>query len=1170
MAAIRNCETLLALLKGSDLLSFEQYYEVCSIAKQTSDPESVVQALVDRQWLTRWQAEELAAGRTKFSLGRHRLLRLLGQGGMGCVYLARQEKMNRLVALKVISTEFSHKKGLRKRLVKEAQTVGALDHPNIVRAFSIDNEQEQYFLVMEYVEGEDLDQTVRKSGPLDYRQAADYICQAANGLAHAHGKGIIHCDIKPANLLVNKDGVVKILDLGTARLNDSSSSASSSASGSTQGSFQSFGTVDYTAPEQGLLGKAGVDHRADIYSLGCTFFHLLTGRAPFAGGTLLERLMKHQMEQPVSIATLRPGTPAALNTICQKMMTKDPDKRFQHADQVSYVLSAFLKEDQRRQVAPAHEVDEGEAVPVAEESVFDLAGILQAMPTPKQGPRKGPQRSGGLWKRVSSAPGIVLGGAAVVVTVVMLSAIWFLVSRPASSRPAPSRPSGAVSKPTSSAPASRSSPQAAVGQPEPVPMGPLPEPVVTIPEGSDDIVLDDFEHPSYWGWKVEGDAFGRGPVVGAAHGHLSGYEGERFAFSWQKDGDTRAHDDAKGRMVSGRFLIQRKWLQFLIAGGDRPPTELAVRLLIDGGVVRTTPNKPGYGDRFHFEAWDVTEFLGKQAQIEIIDNATGEWAWIAVDHIVATNNPLETLSLSVQAEENFLRMPIKNDARKWQFQMLEGNKELLGFQVEIAVTGKPDWWASIDLREFRGKKLAFACRDPMPAALAVALKERIRTSTERADADVLYKEPLRPQLHFTVPHGWQKDMIAAAFFNQEYHLFFLHDPFFTKPVNFLWGHAVSSDLLHWRQLPTSRPMNEHAGLAVDLKNQSQLGKSDENLAIASSIEWDSLHLMTGTDRLLTLADVPGNRFHVSGRDPRLIRYEPAGKWLLLVNDHDWTKGITCYDSKDLKSWNRLFSIPFTGAPASFFELPVEGKSERRWVLYSAVSRRQPRLELSSGYQVGSFDGNTFQPEPNSDWRPAVAGWNVFSGQTVVGMPDGRQVLLCPLMDFDFFNMPVVGAMMIPMDLKLRSTHDGLKLACSPIEECAKLRVREEQGSSMSLAEANRVLAKVPAELLDISLAIRPGPAGNFTFSLRGVAISYNAGAKRLHNVPVQLDDGLVRLRVIVDRGLVELFIDDGLAVIPFKTSHFSVHPEVTLTAPGNSTARVESVRIAELKSVWAP
>ena len=323
------------VLEKSELLTAEQLAYARDAAEENDDPKALAWNLVHREWLSRWQAGQmLLAGRTCFFWGRYKLIDVLGQGGMGKVYLARHTMMNRPVALKTISRKLEKDPAAMQRFLIEARAVAALDHPNIVHAYSVDNEGDTYYMVLEYVEGQNLQQLVEAEGPLDYLCAADYVRQAADGLAHAHSKGLIHCDIKPSNLLVNAQGVVKILDMGMARVIGQGEPAEEE----TNGAAGLVGTVDFMAPEQATQSP-DFDHRADLYSLGCTLYYLLTGHPPFPEGTVPERIVKHQSQEPRSILDERPTAPRDLVRICREMMAKNPAERFQSAEEVSRRLA---------------------------------------------------------------------------------------------------------------------------------------------------------------------------------------------------------------------------------------------------------------------------------------------------------------------------------------------------------------------------------------------------------------------------------------------------------------------------------------------------------------------------------------------------------------------------------------------------------------------------------------------------------------------------------------------------------------------------------------------------------------------------------------------------------------------------------------------------------------
>jgi serine/threonine protein kinase len=329
------------LVKRSGLVDDERLNQALSGVDlvTVNDSGIIASNLTKAGLLTEWQSEKLLQGRHKgFYLGKYKLLNHIGTGGMGAVYLAEHRVMRHRVAIKLLPTHLASQTSYLERFHQEARASARLNHPNMVRASDVDHEDNIHYLVMEYVEGADLQAIVSRNGPLPFRMAADYTRQAAEGLAYAHRSGLIHRDIKPANLLVDKTGTVKILDMGLARFSDE-----------TQGSLtvaydqKMIGTVDYLSPEQ-ALNSHNVDARVDIYSLGCTLYFMLTGDAPFPEGTISQRLLQHQSAEPADIRKTRPDAPEDLIVICRKMMAKAAGDRYQAADDVARALADWLEE----------------------------------------------------------------------------------------------------------------------------------------------------------------------------------------------------------------------------------------------------------------------------------------------------------------------------------------------------------------------------------------------------------------------------------------------------------------------------------------------------------------------------------------------------------------------------------------------------------------------------------------------------------------------------------------------------------------------------------------------------------------------------------------------------------------------------------------------------------
>jgi len=345
----QRAEDFVNLVRASKLVAEDQLDRALAELQQAAGGMPVTNAgqvsvyLVDKGLLTQWQADQLLKGKHKgFFLGKYKLLDHLGTGGMSSVYLAEHMMLRMRRAVKVLPKKRVDDSSYLERFYREARAAAQLDDPNVVKAYDVDCEGDIHFLVMEYVEGSDLQVMVKRNGPLAYPLAADYIRQAARGLSHAHKVGLIHRDVKPANLLVDRQNVVKVLDLGLAKFSDEDKASLTVAYDENV-----LGTADYLAPEQ-ALDSHGVDGRADIYGLGCSLYFLLTGTPPFPEGTLPQRIMCHQKTPPPDIRLKRPDAPIDLLRICAKMMAKKPEQRFQKMSDVAKIMTRWL-------VAAGHE-----------------------------------------------------------------------------------------------------------------------------------------------------------------------------------------------------------------------------------------------------------------------------------------------------------------------------------------------------------------------------------------------------------------------------------------------------------------------------------------------------------------------------------------------------------------------------------------------------------------------------------------------------------------------------------------------------------------------------------------------------------------------------------------------------------------------------------------------
>lgn len=333
-------------IRRSGLLSTAQLNDLKTrIALTFTDAQALAAKLVERHWLTEYQAEQLLEGHDdELVFGPYIALTLLGEGGLSRVLRAYHSQTQETVAIKVLHPELRGNQEVRAQFRQEMLALAQLDHPNFIKAYDIDPTGARHWFTMEIVEGIDLQKLVQSSGRLAVSQACDYIRQAAMGLQYAYEHGLVHRDVKPANLLVAlKDHRLRILDIGLARREwDFSEAGTSTVTSSANSAL--MGTADYVAPEQ-ALNPQEANIRADIYSLGCTLFHLITGQVPYPGRSLAKKLLDHQKSPVPSVRQHRPEVPQEVAVIVQKMMAKQAGDRYQTPVGVAVALRGYCVRD---------------------------------------------------------------------------------------------------------------------------------------------------------------------------------------------------------------------------------------------------------------------------------------------------------------------------------------------------------------------------------------------------------------------------------------------------------------------------------------------------------------------------------------------------------------------------------------------------------------------------------------------------------------------------------------------------------------------------------------------------------------------------------------------------------------------------------------------------------
>ncbi len=355
----KTADDLVQALQRCGLFGSEQFALIAAaISPFGSNTQAALQHLVDCHHLSAFQARKFLAGKTaELFFGPYIISDRLGEGGMGRVYRARHARLGREVALKVIRPNLLANPIIRGRYEREARAAAKLVHPNIVQLIDADEFAGRSYLAMEFVDGVDLARLVANYGVLSVPEACEYIRQASLGLQHAHEHGFVHRDIKPSNIVVSGErhiprahgpAHVKVLDMGLIRggFEEMEGGTDLTRDGTV------VGTPDYMAPEQ-ARNSSTVDHRADLYALGCTFYVLLTRDPPFIGGNALDKLFKHQTDQPRPLQAVRPDVPAGLAQIVARLMAKKPEQRFASAAELAAYLVPFTRLSEGPAIIPA-------------------------------------------------------------------------------------------------------------------------------------------------------------------------------------------------------------------------------------------------------------------------------------------------------------------------------------------------------------------------------------------------------------------------------------------------------------------------------------------------------------------------------------------------------------------------------------------------------------------------------------------------------------------------------------------------------------------------------------------------------------------------------------------------------------------------------------------------
>ncbi|GIW79621.1 MAG: hypothetical protein KatS3mg105_1428 [Gemmatales bacterium] len=343
-ATVKNTDALIKLILKSGLLSQDHIDMALRAVPYINPhkPKELADHLVRLGKLTRFQAFKLLQGAAiGLVLGPFQVLSPLGKGGMGSVYLARDSRDDNLVALKVLPPKRAKaEENLLARFQREMNISKLLDHPHLAKAYEAGVFEGIHYIAMEFIPGKSLYKIVSSEGPMPVGRAAKLFMEVSLGLEHAHEKGLVHRDLKPSNILITPNDHAKILDVGLAIIQGEIAEDRTIVGGK----GYVVGTMDYIAPEQ-AEDALNVDGRADLYSMGCSLYYVLTGQPPFPGGNALQKIMKHYFEEPTPATQINASIPEAFNRIVQKLMMKKRDQRYQTAAEVRRDLEPWVSRE---------------------------------------------------------------------------------------------------------------------------------------------------------------------------------------------------------------------------------------------------------------------------------------------------------------------------------------------------------------------------------------------------------------------------------------------------------------------------------------------------------------------------------------------------------------------------------------------------------------------------------------------------------------------------------------------------------------------------------------------------------------------------------------------------------------------------------------------------------
>jgi fructan beta-fructosidase len=543
---------------------------------------------------------------------------------------------------------------------------------------------------------------------------------------------------------------------------------------------------------------------------------------------------------------------------------------------------------------------------------------------------------------------------------------------------------------------------------------------------------------------------------------------------------------------------------------------------------------------------------------------------------VADKNQQE-IRFTTKINNKYLQIPIKNGAAKRNVDLYIKEKKVYGFNVELDAKN-PDWYAYIDVTKWKGDLLEIRIDSTVQTNGSA---KPITQISKKVSGFTPYTEKQRGQFHFSAKNGWLNDPNGLVYYNGEYHLFFQHNPYGVNWGNMHWGHAVSTDLIHWKELDIALYPDEFGtiysgGGLVDKDNTSGLGINNKAPMLvfytaAGKVRTQNLAYSNDGRHFTKFSKPLVNEITRGNRDPKVIWYEPAKHWVMVVyvtepggqhtihfltskNLIDWTSASVMKGDKGKGRY--LYECP------EFFELPVVGnESIKKWILVGADGQ----------YAIGTFDGKTFHPE--QERLKGHNGRGYYAAQTFSNEPQGRRVEMGWWQtetgkEGAFFNQ----SMSIPMELKLVNAYEGLRLIKMPVEELKQLRDRTYNFGPLTLNQTSKnPLADIRSDLLEIRTSFSPSTSKMISFKIRNIPILYDVVKSEIivdgRRIFARMLNGKIDLIIYADRTGMEIFVNNGLIFIPLNKNLDMAEQSVDVAVTGGN-AVFDYLNVYTLKSAW--